>query len=187
MGNLLSKEEDGKKKKKGDDDELPDVYPTSRIYYDKHGNLRLDMKMKRKNIDEEIQRIMEFDSVDEEIDGSTWYIIDASWMNAWLAYTYTAQNVSPRPGPIENQRLIIWDPTAKEWIQVGELLFLLLFLLLYLLTRPIHSIFLYIALFCFILFIPVSYSNYMLMLYFILRNSFIIVCAYIYLQKSIYC
>jgi len=41
--------------------------------------------------------------------GKVWCVVDTAWLNAWLQYTRLDKDVSPRPGPCRNDRLIVWN------------------------------------------------------------------------------
>jgi hypothetical protein len=64
------------------------------IYFDEHGNLRVGRKnVKSKKIKaKELRMIMEIED-DEDPDAAeapdtVWYIMDASWVASWFAYTH---------------------------------------------------------------------------------------------------
>lgn len=112
MGSDSSKLDDEEKK---DDD----IYDPSCIYYDDHGNLRYASGAGTKDRDAELRRIVAVDDNVEE-DGKEWWIIDATWVNAWLAYVHYAKNISPAPGPVDNTTLLRLstepDGVARKWV-----------------------------------------------------------------------
>lgn len=111
----------GSDSSKLDDDESKDddVYDPSCIYYDDNGNLRYASGAGAKDRDAELRRIVAVDDNVEEED-KEWWIIDSTWVNAWLAYVHYAKNVSPAPGPVDNTTLLrlATDPDGltRRWI-----------------------------------------------------------------------
>ena len=75
--------------------EVPIAYDPKDIYYDRTGNLRYGHVLNDK--EDELRRIIISDLAKLE-NGGVAYVIDASWMNAWLYFTHYDRNVSPNPG-----------------------------------------------------------------------------------------
>jgi len=76
------------------------------IFYDADGALRHDPERRR---DREAE-LRAFAQADARPPTASWYIVDASWMGAWLAFADTtvyADRASPAPGPVPNARLLV--------------------------------------------------------------------------------
>ncbi len=47
---------------------------------------------------------------------TTWYIVDSSWIAAWLAYVHFDTAIAPAPGPCRNDRLLAWSDDECKYI-----------------------------------------------------------------------
>ncbi|KAJ8613803.1 hypothetical protein CTAYLR_004907 [Chrysophaeum taylorii] len=87
------------------------------VFWDEDGVLRYDASSVTRDRDGELRRVVEADAAAAESDDlDEWYIVDAGWMRAWLAYadrTVYAERSSPAPGPVRNERLLK-DGLPKE-------------------------------------------------------------------------
>ncbi|KAJ1462605.1 hypothetical protein M885DRAFT_584323 [Pelagophyceae sp. CCMP2097] len=54
-----------------------------------------------------------------EPEPATWFIIDAAWMRAWLAFAHFSKGASPAPGPVRNVVLLLDTPAEVPSIKPG--------------------------------------------------------------------
>lgn len=95
------------------------VYKTSTMYYDEDGNLRFGGP--ERDVEDEVEQMMRVDKDDSD-DDVLWYVVETAWVNAWLAYAHYGRGVSPYPGPVNNNSLIVEDPVKEAWVPKQGLL-----------------------------------------------------------------
>jgi len=96
-------------------DEEESVLPCHLIGYDEHGNLSLLVGGEKRDRDDEMVRIMNFDKIEGE-DEKPWSIMDSVWVQSWLCYVHLERNIAPMPGPCRNDRLIMLNQETNEWV-----------------------------------------------------------------------
>jgi hypothetical protein len=104
MGICASQEEN--------ENEIQTSFDPKNIYYDHTGNLRFGIVLN--DIVEEMRRMIVNDSLQEG--ATTWYIIDSSWLSAWLYFAHYDKYTSPCPGPCRNDDLITYHHPSQLWI-----------------------------------------------------------------------
>lgn len=105
-------------KDKKNEEEDSKEYDKKMIYIDEYGNFVYGDK--QFDPDEEAIRVMNTDDPIEE-DGKEWYIINTSWMNAWLMYCHLNKNVNPNPGPCRNECLLESNQASTGWVSKSDL------------------------------------------------------------------
>mmetsp|Transcript_19981 Transcript_19981/g.28704 ORF Transcript_19981/g.28704 Transcript_19981/m.28704 type:complete len:306 (-) Transcript_19981:233-1150(-) len=96
----------------GEEVTIPPAYDPKDIYYDRYGNLRYGHVVNDR--EDELRRVVVNDIATSE--SHLCYIVDSSWMNAWLMFTHYDRYVSPNPGPCRNDDLVMYDPDKKQWV-----------------------------------------------------------------------
>ena len=94
---------------KDEDVSVIGAFDTSKISYNKHGNLvHGGPQISKDDRDHQVKFFSssKVDSIEED-ENRDWYIMDASWITSWLAYAHFDKDVSPAPGPCTNFRLLV--------------------------------------------------------------------------------
>ena len=87
-------------------------YDAQKIYWDCDGNLRQGLSDRRR--EEEMLKILENDTVEDESPDKVWYIIPSRWVRNWLIFAHLKLSENA-PGPIDLSTLIKDDEKNPGW------------------------------------------------------------------------
>ncbi|CBJ28649.1 expressed unknown protein [Ectocarpus siliculosus] len=62
----------------------------------------------------ELQDVLDADGIARE-EGDPWLVVEAAWVQRWLAFVQGDDSVK-KPGPIQNETLLVHDPASKAWV-----------------------------------------------------------------------
>eukprot|EP00752_Nemacystus_decipiens_P010880 g9673.t1 len=83
----------------------------TKVIEDETEALPSELTLKKKA---ELQTVLDADGIKQE-EGDAWYIVEAAWVQRWLAFVQGDDSVK-RPGPIKNENLLIRDPESDTWV-----------------------------------------------------------------------
>ena len=81
-------------------------YEVSKVYWDCDGNLRQGLSDRRR--EEEMLKVLESDTVEDDTPDKVWYIIPSRWIRNWLIFAHLKLS-EDAPGPIDVSTLIKED------------------------------------------------------------------------------